>query len=82
MAWIETTPSDDADDVLRALYREVADPETGDVDNILAIHSLNPDGLGAHLALYRTVMRGTRTLPKVDREMIAVVVSIENACHY
>ena len=44
----------------------------------MKIHSLNPDGLAAHFELYRTAMRSTRTLPKVDREMIAVVVSVAN----
>jgi AhpD family alkylhydroperoxidase len=32
--------------------------------------------------LYRQAMRGTRTLRKVEREMIALVVSRVNECHY
>jgi AhpD family alkylhydroperoxidase len=28
------------------------------------------------------VMRGTKTLSKADREMIALVVSLLNNCHY
>ena len=31
---------------------------------------------------YAAVMRGTATLPKVDRELIALVVSDLNGCHY
>jgi len=82
VSWIRVIPGSEADDRLRELYARVADPESGDVDNILSVHSLNPDGLAAHVQLYRTVMRGTESLPKVDREMIAVVVSRANDCHY
>lgn len=82
MAWIETVSDDQADDELRALFGEATDPKSGEVDNILRIHSLHPAGLRAHLDLYRTVMTGTSGLRKVDREIIALAVSLENACHY
>lgn len=48
----------------------------------MRIHSLHPAGLEAHFALYRAVMLGTPSLRKVDREMIALVVSATNGCHY
>jgi alkylhydroperoxidase family enzyme len=94
MAWIRTVPDPpppepggqrerggDGDE-LAALYRRARDPESGRVDHILAVHSLHPAGLAAHLDLYRAVMRGTRGLPAVDRELIALVVSRLNGCHY
>ncbi len=37
---------------------------SGGVDNILKIHSLNPDSLDGHVGLYSTVMRGSKELPK------------------
>ena len=67
---------------LDAQYGSVVDSEYGRVDNIMAIHSLNPAGLAAHNALYLSAMSGTATLRKVEREMIAYVVSHENHCHY
>ncbi len=82
MAWIDTLDESEAGEALARLYATAADPATGRVDNILKIHSLHPAGLDAHLALYRALMRGTDGLPKVDREMIALVVSAENGCHY
>lgn len=82
MAWIEVIDEGDAEGRLAELYRGLVDPEHGGVDNILKIHSLHPDGLGAHVALYRSAMRGTPGLPKVDRELIALVVSAANGCHY
>ena len=67
--------------VRRASLLDLGVPETQLVetglwlDNILQIHSLDPASLRAHLALYRNAMTGTPTLPKVDRELIGVVVS-------
>lgn len=81
-AWIETVAEDRADGELRELYERVVDPVTGEVDNIMAVHSLHPTGLRAHFELYAAVMRGTPGLRKVDREMIALVVSQANGCHY
>ena len=60
----------------------VVDRTLGRVDNIMAVHSLNPAGLAAHNALYISAMTGTKTLRKVERELIAFVVSLENHCHY
>lgn len=84
MPFIETVPDDEwADDAqLAELYGDVVDRTWGRVDNIMAIHSLNPRGLAAHQGLYASAMSGTKTLRKVERELIALVVSLENHCHY
>lgn len=71
----------DDDDVV-ALRPEVVDPTYGRVDNIMAVHWQDPASLRAHLALYRQAMKGTPSLRKVDREMIALTVSTINECHY
>lgn len=84
MAWIESVP--DAQwknrEGLADQYDAVVDKTYGRVDQIMAIHSLNPAGLAAHNALYTSAMTGTATLRKVERELIALVVSLENHCHY
>ena len=82
MAWIEIVDEPDAEGRLRELYARMVDPASGRVDTILRIHSLHPEGLRTHYELYREVMSGTKTLRKVDREMIALVVSVINECHY
>ena len=82
MAWIETIREDEWEGELRELYPEVVDRAHDRVDNIMQIHSLNPRGLEAHNALYLSAMRGTATLRKVDRELVAYVVSDLNDCHY
>ena len=82
MPWIRTIDPSNAEGTLLELYHAVADPSTGALDHIMSVHSLHPAGLSAHYELYRAVMTGTRSLRKVDREMIALVVSRANACHY
>ncbi len=82
MAWIETLPDDEWTGELAPLHEAVVDRELGRVDNIMAIHSINPRGLAAHSGLYASAMAGTATLRKVERELVAYVVSLKNHCHY
>ena len=82
MAWIETIEDGDADAKLAALYDTVRDPAAGEVDAIMRIHALHPEGLAAHFHLYTAVMRSTPGLRSVDRELIAFRVSQINECHY
>ena len=82
MTWIRTISEDDAAGDLAALYARILDPKSEKVDHILAAHSLHPRGLAAHFELYSAVMSGTRGLRKVERELIALVVSTLNECHY
>ncbi len=82
MAWIRTLSAADADPQLASLLAAHADPRTGEVDEILSVHTLGAEGLRAHLAVYTSAMRGTAGLPKVDRELVALVVSRLNGCHY
>ena len=82
VAWIRTVSEHDAEGDLGRLYSEVADPITGKVDHVLRVHSLHPEGLDAHFKVYKAAMAGTRSLRRVEREMIALVVSSINGCHY
>lgn len=82
MARIEVIDDNDWHGELAELHPLVVDPKWGRVDNILAVHSLNPQGMAAHQALYQSAMSGTATLRKVERELIALVVSLTNDCHY
>ena len=81
MACIKTIIESDAQDDLKDKYNELIEP-WGGVDNILKIHSLNPEALDAHVKLYKTVMYGKSPIKRRDREMIALVVSTINHCHY
>ena len=82
MARIKTIREDEWEGGLVDLLPEVSDPTTDRVDNIMQIHSLNPRGLAAHDGLYQSAMAGTAGLRKVERELIAIVVSGVNQCEY
>ena len=81
--WIETHDEDapGLDPALRDLYAAMRDPR-GHVDNILKIHSLHPASLQVHYDFYKLVMYGRSPLSRIQREMIAVVTSAVNQCHY
>ena len=81
-AWIATVEEDDAEGTLADLYQRSLDAGSERVDHILKVHSLHPEGLRAHLAVYRASMAGTPGLRKLEREMVAVIVSRANGCHY
>jgi len=81
-AWIEVIPEAEASGLLAELYAQEWDAEGGAVDNILAVHSLDPPTLRAHADLYHTVMHAKSPLSRSEREMIGVVVSVINHCHY
>lgn len=53
-----------------------------DADNILRIHGVHSRMMRRHYDLYRELMYGRGPLSRVQREMIAVVVSAANGCHY
>ena len=81
-AWIKTVPEDEAEGTLAELYAANTDPAHGVVDNILKVHSLHPESLLDHAQMYGTIMRSRSGLTRPEREMIAVVISAINGCHY
>lgn len=82
MAWIEIIPPERATGRLKRLY-EAAVQRAGKVYNVLRLQSVRPATLAASTQLYTEVMRSPESpLSRVQREMIAVVVSKTNGCHY
>ena len=81
MAWIRVIPPTEVNGELAEQYERMREPD-GTVDNILTIHSLNPASLRAHYDLYKVCMYGPSELSRAQREMVAVVVSVTNHCHY
>ena len=81
MAWIKVIREGEATGYLKTLYKKYSDGD-GFVDNILKIHSLNPESLKYHYDYYKHLMAGRSGLSRMQREMIAVVVSKANNCHY
>jgi alkylhydroperoxidase family enzyme len=82
MPWIEAPHEDGWEGDLERMRDDVVDPANHRVDWIMRVHALDAGSLQAHNTLYRQAMRGTAGLRKVEREMIALVVSEVNECHY
>ena len=53
-----------------------------DPDNIVRIHGINRGVLRGHFALYKHIMHAPSPLSRLQREMMAVVVSTLNGCFY
>jgi alkylhydroperoxidase family enzyme len=81
MAFINYVGETEATDETRAAYARHRNCHGG-VDNILRIHGANPATMGAHSELYRSLMFAPSPLTRTQREMLALVVSAANSCHY
>lgn len=81
MSWIRFVAPAAAQDKLREIY-DAAVQRAGRVFQILRVQSLNPAALDASLELYKTLMHGPSPLSRRERELLAVVVSQTNHCHY
>ncbi|AHD09037.1 peroxidase-related enzyme [Phaeobacter gallaeciensis] len=82
MAWIKTIPFDAATGKLKTLYDRVTGPG-GNVDNIMMMHSLRPQSMEGHMALYKAVLHHSgNSLPKWYLEVLGVWVSSLNDCGY
>lgn len=81
MPYIRTVSDDEAEGVLRREY-DAALRRAGKVFNVVRIQSLRPRVLRASIALYTALMVEEGALPRWVRELLAVVVSRTNGCHY
>lgn len=65
-----------------ARYFDVCREKLGLVPNVLTAYAHDIDKLNAFTGFYNNLMLGESGLTKLEREMIAVVVSSANRCHY
>ena len=63
-------------------YFDVCQEKLGMVPNVLQAYAFDIDKLNAFTAMYNDLMLGASNLSKLEREMIAVVVSSINRCYY
>ena len=63
-------------------YFDLCDEKIGFVPNVLSVYSFDETKLRAFIAMYNDLMLGESRLTKLEREMIAVVVSAANRCYY
>ncbi len=82
MAWIKTVPEEQAQGVLAKQY-EAARTRAGRVAKIVKLHSNHVATLRASMSLYTaTTTTEDNPLSRVERELIATVVSRTNDCFY
>lgn len=81
MAWIRTIGPGEAQGRLAELY-DAAVRRAGRVYQIVRSMSIAPRVLESSFDFYQKVMFAPRGLRRRQREMLAVVVSRANDCHY
>ena len=82
MAWIQTVDEVDATGIVKAEY-DAALERAGQLYNIVRLFSVRPKSMRAFVELYKVVMHDEDCpLSRMQREMIATVVSKVNECHY
>ena len=81
-AWIEMLTDEQASDNVRQIFNKARTPH-GTLDNVMRVHSLRPETMLGHLALYQSVLHSKDlTLPMWFLEVIACYVSLLNQCNY
>jgi alkylhydroperoxidase family enzyme len=81
VAWIRTIDPQQASGTLERSYA-AAIARAGRVFGIVRLMSLSPRVLDASMGLYLALMHGPGALPRRERELLAVVTSRSNRCHY
>ena len=69
------------DDDLQVIWQKCVD-KLGFVPNVFSAYSLKPQRLRNFMAMYNEIMLSDSGLSKLEREMVAVVVSSANRCYY
>ena len=81
MPWITQIPIAEATGLLKKQF-DAALKRAGRVWHIVHIMSLNPEAMRTSISFYGTIMMGESPLTRVQREMLATVVSAELHCYY
>src|SRR5919204_2394121 len=81
LSWLDVPAVDEVPEEIAELWQKPLE-KLGFVPNVLRVFALRPAHLLAWWAYYDELMRGESGLSKAQREMIAVVVSTANRCHY
>ena len=81
MPWIKQIPVAEATGLLKEEL-DKALKRAGRVWHIVHIMSVNAHAMHDSIGFYATIMMGESPLTRVQREMLATVVSAENRCHY
>ncbi len=71
----------ETDEDIQVVYDKCVD-KFGFVPNVLQAYKFNPNKLRNFMSMYNELMLAPSGLSKLEREMVAVVVSSANRCYY
>ncbi len=81
VSWFPVPEESELPENLQGLFRKARE-QVGFVPNVFRAYSFRPERLSAWFNHYRQLHEPTENLSAAEREMIAVVVSMENGCLY
>ncbi|HET9258549.1 MAG TPA: carboxymuconolactone decarboxylase family protein [Acidimicrobiia bacterium] len=81
MAHVHVVSYEDSTGVCRREY-DSAMRRAGRIWNIVSIQSQLPEVMRDSMRIYQSIMYGQSPLTRAQREMMAVVTSQANDCHY
>lgn len=81
LAWLHVPAAEEVADEVKELWAKPLE-KLGFVPNVLRAYAIRPRHLQLWNEFYDDLMRGESGLTRAQREMIAVVVSTTNRCHY
>jgi len=81
ICWLDIPGADEVPPEVKELWALPLE-KLGFVPNVLRVYAIRPRHLQLWNTFYDELMRGESGLTKAQREMIAVVVSTANRCHY
>lgn len=81
MAFIEIIEPEQAHGALKEIYQGLV-RSRGKIAEVHKIQSLHPHTITTHMDLYLSLMFSDSPLSRAEREMMAVIVSVQNGCPY
>jgi len=81
MARIKVIDENEAEGLLKEIYDDLL-ARRGKLAEVHKLQSLRPKSIIRHMELYLEIMFTISELSRAEREMMAVVVSKANGCHY
>ncbi len=81
MSRIKVIQENEATGRLSEIYNEIIQ-KRGKLAEVHKIQSLRPESIVKHMELYLEIMFTKSELSRPDREMMAIIVSVNNGCEY
>lgn len=81
MTAIKVIDYEDAEGRLKEIYNDLIQ-RRGQLAEVHKVQSLRPESIVKHMDLYLEIMFSKSELSRAEREMMAVITSVSNHCHY